>query len=66
VKEVRGAGLLLGIVFHEPVSGDVAAKLQAAGFLVNPAKPDVIRLAPPLIISSDQADALIAALDGIR
>jgi acetylornithine/N-succinyldiaminopimelate aminotransferase len=66
VKEVRGAGLLLGIVFHEPVSADVAAKLQTAGFLVNPAKPDVIRLAPPLIISSDQADALIAALDGIR
>jgi acetylornithine/N-succinyldiaminopimelate aminotransferase len=66
VKEVRGAGLLLGIVFHEPVSGDVATKLRDAGFLVNPAKPDVIRLAPPLIISSDQADALIAALDGIR
>ncbi|GGN45205.1 acetylornithine aminotransferase [Actinoplanes campanulatus] len=66
VKEVRGAGLLLGIVFHEPVSADVAAKLRDAGFLVNPAKPNVIRLAPPLIISSDQADALIAALDGIR
>jgi acetylornithine/N-succinyldiaminopimelate aminotransferase len=66
VKEVRGAGLLLGIVFHEPVSADVAVKLRDAGFLVNPAKPDVIRLAPPLIISSDQADALIAALDGIR
>ncbi|MBO3740974.1 acetylornithine transaminase [Actinoplanes flavus] len=66
VKEVRGAGLLLGIVFHQPVSADVAARLRDAGFLVNPAKPDVIRLAPPLIISSDQADALIAALDGIR
>ncbi|GIE33337.1 acetylornithine aminotransferase [Actinoplanes italicus] len=66
VKEVRGAGLLLGIVFHEPVSADIAARLRDAGFLVNPAKPDVIRLAPPLIISSDQADALIAALDGIR
>jgi acetylornithine/N-succinyldiaminopimelate aminotransferase len=66
VKEVRGAGLLLGIVFHEPLSADVAVKLRDAGFLVNPAKPDVIRLAPPLIISSDQADALIAALDGIR
>ncbi|MEU4625562.1 acetylornithine transaminase [Actinoplanes sp. NPDC023801] len=66
VKQVRGAGLLLGIVFHEPVSADVATKLRDAGFLVNPAKPDVIRLAPPLIISSDQADALITALDGIR
>ncbi|WIM94649.1 acetylornithine transaminase [Actinoplanes oblitus] len=66
VKHVRGAGLLLGIVLNQPVSADVAARLREAGFLVNPAKPDVIRLAPPLIISSDQADALIAALDGIR
>jgi acetylornithine/N-succinyldiaminopimelate aminotransferase len=66
VKNVRGAGLLLGIVLNQPVSVAVAAQLRDAGFLVNPAKPDVIRLAPPLIISSDQADALIAALDGIR
>ncbi|MEU8242838.1 acetylornithine transaminase [Actinoplanes missouriensis] len=66
VSHVRGAGLLLGIVLTQPVAKDVAAKLLDAGFLVNPAQPDVIRLAPPLIISSDQADALIAALDGIR
>jgi acetylornithine/N-succinyldiaminopimelate aminotransferase len=66
VDHVRGAGLLLGIVLTEPVSGDVATRLRDACFLVNPAKPDVIRLAPPLIISSGQADALIAALDGIR
>ncbi|MBB2943052.1 acetylornithine aminotransferase [Actinoplanes lutulentus] len=66
VSHVRGAGLLLGIVLTQPVSKEVAAKLHAAGFLVNAPQPDVIRLAPPLIISSDQADALIAALDGIR
>jgi acetylornithine/N-succinyldiaminopimelate aminotransferase len=66
VDHVRGAGLLLGIVLTQPVAGDLAARLLDAGFLVNAAKPDVIRLAPPLIISSDQADALIAALDGTR
>ncbi|WP_433826104.1 acetylornithine transaminase [Actinoplanes sp. CA-015351] len=66
VSHVRGAGLLLGIVLTQPVSKEVAAKLHDAGFLVNAPQPDVIRLAPPLIISSDQADALIAALDGIR
>jgi acetylornithine/N-succinyldiaminopimelate aminotransferase len=66
VTKVRGAGLLLGIVLNQPNSADLAARLRDAGFLVNAAKPDVIRLAPPLIISSDQADALIAALDGIR
>jgi acetylornithine/N-succinyldiaminopimelate aminotransferase len=66
ISHVRGAGLLLGIVLSEPKSKEIAARLTDAGFLVNAPQPDVIRLAPPLIISSDQADALIAALDGIR
>jgi acetylornithine/N-succinyldiaminopimelate aminotransferase len=66
ISHVRGAGLLLGIVLTQPVSKEIAARLSDAGFLVNAPQPDVIRLAPPLIISSDQADALIAALDGIR
>ncbi|BCY13601.1 acetylornithine transaminase [Actinoplanes sp. L3-i22] len=66
VKHVRGAGLLLGIVLNQENAAEIAAQLRDAGFLVNAAKPDVIRIAPPLIISADQADALIAALDGIR
>ncbi|GAA1591386.1 acetylornithine transaminase [Actinoplanes couchii] len=66
ISHVRGAGLLLGIVFTEPVAAAIGAALLDAGFLINVPQPDVIRLAPPLIISSDQADALITALDGTR
>ncbi len=66
VSHVRGAGLLLGIVLTEPAASRLAAALLDAGFLVNAPAPDVIRLAPPLIVSAEQADALIAALDGIR
>ena len=66
VSEVRGAGLLLGVVLKSPISGNVTEKLTAAGFLVNAPQPDVIRLAPPLIISAEQADALIDALDGLK
>jgi len=66
VAQVRGAGLLLGVVLREPVAADLAGRLQEAGFLVNACQPDVIRLAPPLIVSAEQADALIAALDGLR
>ncbi|MGV9765513.1 acetylornithine transaminase [Micromonospora tulbaghiae] len=62
VREVRGAGLLLGIVLDRPVSGAVAAALREAGFLVNPVQPDVVRLAPPLILTAAQADAFLAAL----
>jgi acetylornithine/N-succinyldiaminopimelate aminotransferase len=62
VSHVRGAGLLLGIVLTAPVSGAVAAAAREAGFLVNPIQPDVVRLAPPLILTAEQADAFLAAL----
>jgi acetylornithine aminotransferase len=65
VDHVRGAGLLLGIVLNQPEAARLAAALVAAGFLVNAPQPDVIRLAPPLIVSGEQADALISALDGL-
>ncbi|MER7168077.1 acetylornithine transaminase [Micromonospora sp. NPDC000207] len=62
VVQVRGAGLLLGVVLTAPVSGAVTAALREAGFLVNPVQPDVVRLAPPLILSPAQVDAFLAAL----
>ncbi|NIH84123.1 acetylornithine transaminase [Amycolatopsis granulosa] len=64
VKGVRGAGLLIGIMLNEPVSPAVAQAAQAAGYLVNPVAPDTIRLAPPLILSQDQAEGFLAALPG--
>jgi acetylornithine/N-succinyldiaminopimelate aminotransferase len=64
VGAVRGAGLLLGVVLTAPVAVEAAAALRAAGFLVNPPRPDVLRLAPPLILSAAQADAFLAAVPG--
>jgi acetylornithine aminotransferase len=62
VAGVRGAGLLLGIELTAPVSAAVVAGLRDAGFLANPVQPGVIRLAPPLILTAEQADAFLAAL----
>ena len=62
VTEVRGAGLLLGIGLAAPVAGVLQGALQSVGFLTNAARPDALRLAPPLIISPEQIDALMAAL----
>jgi acetylornithine aminotransferase len=62
VVEVCGAGLLLGVRLSGPSSGALTVVLRDAGFIVNNAQPDVLRLAPPLIISEEQADALVAAL----
>lgn len=65
VAEVRGAGLLLGIVLTEELSGKVELRAREAGYLINAPKPDVIRLAPPLVITETQADNFIADLPGI-
>ncbi|MQS11457.1 acetylornithine transaminase [Streptomyces kaniharaensis] len=65
VSHVRGAGLLLGIVLTEPVSARIQAVAQDAGFLVNAAVPDAVRLAPPLVLTEQEADAFLAALPGI-
>ncbi|MEN3611809.1 acetylornithine transaminase [Plantactinospora sp. ZYX-F-223] len=62
VAQVRGAGLLLGIVLRAPAAAATAGVLRDAGFLANPVQPATIRLAPPLILSLDQADAFLAAL----
>jgi len=62
VARVRGAGLLLGVVLTEPVAGAVVTALRGEGFLANAAQPDVVRLAPPLILSTAQAEAFVAAL----
>jgi acetylornithine aminotransferase len=65
VAQVRGAGLLLGVVLTAPVADAVATALRTKGFLVNAAKPDVLRLAPPLVLSPAQAEAFVVALSEV-
>ncbi|PWK81893.1 acetylornithine aminotransferase [Lentzea atacamensis] len=62
ISGVRGAGLLLGIMLREAVSAKAAAAAQKAGYLINPIQPDVIRLAPPLILDESDAQSFVAAL----
>jgi acetylornithine/N-succinyldiaminopimelate aminotransferase len=70
VSGVRGAGLLIGITLRDTVAPAVAKAAERAGYLVNPVAPDAIRLAPPLILSHEQAegflDALPTALDSTQ
>ena len=65
VDHVRGAGLLIGIVLTEPLSAQIQQAAQDAGFLVNAAVPDTVRLAPPLIVGDDGTDAFLRALPGV-
>ena len=54
VSEVRGAGLLIGIQFSEPIAKQVTAECQKMGVLVNGNSESVIRIAPPLIVTDAQ------------
>ncbi|GAA1881525.1 acetylornithine transaminase [Pseudonocardia ailaonensis] len=65
VTDVSGAGLLIGVGLARPVSADVVAAARAAGYLVNNAVPDRVRLAPPLVLGEAQAQAFLADLPGI-
>ncbi|RTL64094.1 MAG: acetylornithine transaminase [Pseudonocardiaceae bacterium] len=64
VDHVDAAGLLVGIALTQPVSADVANAARDAGFLVNNAVPDRVRLAPPLVLTEAQAGEFLAALPG--
>ena len=59
VREVRGAGLLIGIVLESEDSLIVTERLQAQGILANSANPNTIRIAPALSISKRELTKFI-------
>ncbi|BEK87308.1 acetylornithine transaminase [Nocardia seriolae] len=65
VDHVRGAGLLLGIQLTADVSGQVETAAREAGYLLNAPKPNVLRLAPPLVLTETQAENFLSDLPGI-
>jgi acetylornithine aminotransferase len=56
VGHVRGRGLLLGVVLRAPVAAEVEAAARHHGLIVNAVAPDVIRMAPPLILTAEDLD----------
>ena len=60
VKEVRGAGLLIGIELERLKASEIAAAMRDAGVLVNAANPTTIRIAPALIVTDAQINKFIS------
>ncbi len=65
VTEVRGEGLLIGLTLATAGAAEVVAAAQDAGYIVNMPGPDLIRLAPPLVLTDDDASGFLAAWPGI-
>ena len=74
VREVRGAGLLLGVEVEDfaPLKGEegtpalrLTKRLMSAGLLVVPAGEQTIRLLPPLNVTADECAAALEILRGV-
>ena len=65
VAGARGVGLWHAIALTKPAASAVEAAARQSGFLVNAVQPDAVRLAPPLILTADQAESFLSALPGI-
>lgn len=62
---VRGRGLWRAAVLTGPHAAAVEATARDAGFLVNALQPDAVRIAPPLILTAEQAGSFTEAFPGI-
>lgn len=65
IAEVRGKGLLIGIELDSGSASEVKMKLFEKGFLVSAIGSNVIRIAPPLILSKLQAIKFVSALQDV-
>jgi acetylornithine aminotransferase len=61
VKEIRGQGLMIGIELDRPC-GELVTKAMLNGLLINVTRDKVVRLLPPLILTTQEADMLLDIL----
>lgn len=62
VDQVSGRGLLRGLVLRTPQAPVVVSGALEAGLLLNAPAPHRIRLAPPLVLTSEQAAHAVTTL----
>ncbi len=62
IVELRGLGLLIGVVFDMPIK-EIRNELLERGFIVgSSADPQVMRVMPPLIVKEEEVDLLTSNL----
>ena len=64
IADVRGKGLMVGVELTKP-GAEYVDKLREAGFLINCTADKVLRFVPPLIITKEEIDEFVKALDEI-
>ena len=62
IADVRGKGLMVGLELTKP-GAEYVDKLREKGFLINCTADKVLRFVPPLIITKEDIDEFVKALD---
>ncbi|MDD2533980.1 MAG: aspartate aminotransferase family protein [Eubacteriales bacterium] len=65
IKQIRGAGLMLGVELTLPIAADVKHRCLEQGYLIGIVGTHTLRLLPPLIIERDHIDAFATTLTAI-
>ena len=61
VRQVRGRGLLIGLDLDQDKAAEVVTAAQRRGYIINATTPNRIRLAPPLVLSREEAAEFLHA-----
>lgn len=64
VKDVRGRGLILGLEM-EIEGSEIVKEMMKRGFLINCTMNHVLRFLPPLIVTKEEVDQMIKALEEV-
>jgi len=64
IEEVRGKGLLVGARLNAP-GGPIVKACMERGYLINCIQDNILRFAPPLIISREEIEGVLDCLDKV-
>jgi predicted acetylornithine/succinylornithine family transaminase len=64
IQDVRGRGLILGVEL-EMNGSEIVKEMMKRGFLINCTMDKVLRFLPPLIVTEEEVDRLIEALEEV-
>jgi predicted acetylornithine/succinylornithine family transaminase len=62
IKEVRGLGLMIGVEFAQPEAKLLLKSLLDQGIVANAVGDTVLRFVPPLVVTTEDCDRVVAAL----
>ena len=63
ITDVRGMGLLWAVEFADEITPKVIENANNLGLLMNPTRPNLIRLMPPLTVSINELDEALNRLE---